>query len=209
MSQYLLVRHGTTDWVEKRILHGVTDIPLNAQGLQQAREAASALASVKAKALYASPLSRCRQTAEIISENLGLAPIYLESLREMDFGWLEGRPFRDHSTQNYGLLARSFDSLMQSVIRPLSGESIRRFRQRVMGAWHRIVEENPQGTIVVVGHSAVINQILIYYFGMNFPDGQTHYSISPGSISEIRIDGDGQATLARLNDTAHLNGRKP
>ena len=58
MKNLLLVRHGTTDWVDNNILHGITDIPLNANGLRQAREVAEALKHVPARHLYSSSLKR-------------------------------------------------------------------------------------------------------------------------------------------------------
>ncbi|HUV15914.1 MAG TPA: histidine phosphatase family protein, partial [Pelolinea sp.] len=82
MRQILLVRHGTTEWVDKHVLHGITDIPLNENGLRQARETARALKSIKASHMYTSPLSRCLQTAEIIGEQADLKPVMLDGLKE-------------------------------------------------------------------------------------------------------------------------------
>jgi broad specificity phosphatase PhoE len=189
-------------------LHGITDIPLNENGLRQAREAAQALKSENARCLYTSPLQRCRQTAEIIGKETGLEPRDMAGLKELNFGWLEGRSFRDQSSQNINFLIKLYDNFTHRVIRALTGESIRSFQHRIMADWNQILEENPQGTVIVVGHSAVFNNILIHYFGKNFPKGHTYYSMAPGSINEIIMDDQGNTELVRLNDAAHLSEGK-
>lgn len=208
MKRLLLVRHGTTAWVDKHKLHGITDIPLNENGSRQAKEAAQALKSINVNSLYTSPLQRCRQTADIIGKETRLEPRDMTGLIELNFGWLEGRPFHDHSSQNFSYLVRLYDQFAHRVIRALTGESIRSFQRRIMADWNRILDENPEGTIIVVGHSAVFNNILIHYFGKNFPKGHTYYSMAPGSINEIVFDDQGKAELVRLNDTAHLSEGK-
>jgi len=203
LIRLILVRHGTTAWVEKHILHGITDIKLNEQGLRQAHEAAIALKEEIAQSLYTSPLHRCRQTAEIIGGKIGLEPVEMAGLKELDFGWLEGRSFRDQSSQNINILLKLFDNFTHRVIRTLSGESTRSFQSRIMADWNRILDENPSGTVIIVGHSAVFNNILIHYFGKNFPKGHTYYSMAPGSISEINLEGQWKAELVKLNNTTH------
>lgn len=61
-----LIRHGETDWNKNGILMGQTDVPLNANGKKQAAEAANILSGVDFDICYTSPLSRARETAEII-----------------------------------------------------------------------------------------------------------------------------------------------
>lgn len=208
MATFYFVRHGTTDWVDKHILHGITDVPLNEDGLRQARETARAMKGSGAKNLYTSPLSRCLQTAEIISDALGLEPVQMDGLKELNFGWLEGRSFRDHSSQDFGPVIQFLDHYWHHFIRAISGEPIRKLRRRVMREWEMILEENEEGSSIIVGHSAVFNNILIHYFGKNFPDGKTYYVMRPGSINEIEITPDGRARLVRMDDVSHLSGQK-
>ena len=61
-----LVRHGETDWNQAGLLQGQTDIALNAQGLEQAREAAERLKEVPFEIAFCSPLIRAKRTAETI-----------------------------------------------------------------------------------------------------------------------------------------------
>lgn len=208
MKTILLVRHGTTEWVDRHILHGITDIPLNENGLRQAREVAEALKSIPASHLYTSPLTRCMQTAQAIAARVNLQPVPLEGLKEMDFGWLEGKPFRDLTSQNIKPLVRFFDQYQHLFIRMISGESITHLRRRVLAAWQQILDENMGEISIVVGHSAVFNNILIHHFGKNFPKGMHYYSMRPCSIAEIEINDTDQAHLVRMNDISHLSEYK-
>ena len=208
MKTILLVRHGTTEWVDRHILHGITDIPLNENGLRQAREVAEALKSIPASHLYTSPLTRCIQTAQAIAARVNLQPVPLDGLKEMDFGWLEGKPFRDLTSQNINPLVRYFDQYQHLFIRMISGESITHLRRRVLAAWQQILGENMGEISIVVGHSAVFNNILIHHFGKNFPKGMHYYSMRPCSIAEIEINDTDQAHLVRMNDISHLSEYK-
>ena len=109
LKTLLLVRHGTTEWVDNNILHGITDIPLNENGLRQAREVAEALKNVPASHLYSSSLTRCMQTAQAIAAKVHLEPVPMDGLKEMDFGWLEGKPLMDHQTLENSPVARFID----------------------------------------------------------------------------------------------------
>ena len=205
MKTLLLVRHGTTEWVDNNILHGITDIPLNENGLRQAREAAEALKNVPASHLYSSSLIRCMQTAQAISAAVHLDPIPMDGLIEMNFGWLEGKPLIDYRKLEKSPVARFIDRFHFIFVRVISGESIRHLRRRVLAAWQQILDENKDEISIVVAHSAVFNNILIHHFGKNFPKGSYYYSMRPCSISEIEINDDGQARLVRLDDAAHLS----
>ncbi len=205
MANFLLVRHGTTDWVEGQILHGITDIPLNKKGEMQAEETARALRGCGAKRLYTSSLSRCVQTAQAIGNQIGSKPISMDNLVELNFGWLEGKHLRDHDKGEYGKLLEIIDHYFFNLIRVISGESKKNLNQRVFNGWNTILAENPEGTAVVVAHSAVFNSILFHYFGKAHLNGNAYYHLNPCSITEISIDASNQAKLIRLNDRSHLS----
>ena len=59
-----LVRHGETDWNQAGLLQGQTDIALNAQGLEQAHDAAERLKAVPFEIAFCSPLIRAKRTAD-------------------------------------------------------------------------------------------------------------------------------------------------
>ncbi|WP_372790157.1 histidine phosphatase family protein [Paraconexibacter sp.] len=81
-----LARHGQTDYNVALRFQGQTAVPLNARGIEQAHELAAEAAKHEWGALYCSPLTRARQTAEIVGERIGLEPIPDERFKETDTG---------------------------------------------------------------------------------------------------------------------------
>ncbi|WP_256757312.1 histidine phosphatase family protein [Cohnella sp. WQ 127256] len=86
------VRHGITDWNQQGKIQGVTDIPLNTEGLKQARLLADRLVVENNvwNGIYCSDLERAVQTSEILAERLGIPLIKDSRLRERSFGSAEG-----------------------------------------------------------------------------------------------------------------------
>ena len=90
MTIIFLARHGESDWnVEKRF-QGHSDRPLTERGREQAHALADLVASEKIEAIYTSPLSRARETAEIVAARAALEPLALPELREVDTGSWSG-----------------------------------------------------------------------------------------------------------------------
>lgn len=85
-----IIRHGKTDWNMRRKLQGNHDIPLNDIGRQMARDAREEYKDVHFDVCYCSPLSRARETAEILLEGRNIPIITDERLREISFGPYEG-----------------------------------------------------------------------------------------------------------------------
>jgi len=87
MNLYL-IRHGETAWSLSGQHTGRTDIPLTAQGEQDARALAEALRDVKFSRVFTSPRQRARQTCELVGLNAGA---HIEpNLAEWDYGDYEG-----------------------------------------------------------------------------------------------------------------------
>ena len=90
-TQFGLLRHGQTDWNINFLLQGVTDIPMNDTGIEQVRLAAQALQASDWDVVLTSPLTRARQTAQIIANHVGFDEILEnELLIERSFGEAEG-----------------------------------------------------------------------------------------------------------------------
>lgn len=150
------VRHGETDWNLARRYQGQRDIPLNATGRYQAKRNGRVLAEVlgggAASLDYvASPLSRARETMEIVRQELTLSPSDYRTddrLREVHYGHWEGRLSAElPRTDPEGYAARSADAWNWQ---PSGGESYRMLSDRV-ALWLGQTERDT----VVVSHGGV------------------------------------------------------
>jgi broad specificity phosphatase PhoE len=143
-----LLRHGQTDWNIDLRLQGSTDIPLNDTGRTQARLAAASLNREDWDVIIASPLSRAKDTADIVALELGMNVVVVPELIERSFGVAEGL---DHA---------SWRKLYEShqVIEGL--ESLEDLRTRTVQLLNLIANEYSGKRVLAVSHGAFIRKVL-------------------------------------------------
>ncbi|HJQ74049.1 MAG TPA: histidine phosphatase family protein [Gaiellaceae bacterium] len=152
MTTLLLVRHGETDWNADGRLQGQTDRPLSEFGRRQARQLADELAAEELEAIYASDLSRARETAEIVGERLGLPVVLDADLREKDWGTWEGLTSVERERVEF------------------VGESTQAHQDRILRALRRISERHPgDGRVLVVTHGGSMRRVQTAALGMALP----------------------------------------
>ncbi len=86
----ILFRHGRTAWNDEGRAQGHADVPLDDLGREQARSAASYVASLGVASIWTSDLARARETAEILGAAAGVAVKPDDRLREYDVGERQG-----------------------------------------------------------------------------------------------------------------------
>ena len=202
MTFLTLVRHGTTEWIEQGRLHGVSDAPLSLRGQQEARLAAGALASQHFDTFYTSPLGRACETAAIIGRIIGLEPMPLDDLREMNFGWVEGGQLFNHTKDTP--LRRALRSTWIHFIVQLSGEPRSRFGARVAGVAREIAKKHPDQRVLAVIHMAVRSNMLARLVDGDQNAWARYNGWPAGAFTEIELNSDGKAKIIRLNDSDHL-----
>lgn len=84
-----LIRHGETEWSLSGRHTGRTDIPLTANGEDEARELGKHLMDIQFARVLTSPLKRALQTCELVG--LDKAPEIEPDLAEWDYGDYEGQ----------------------------------------------------------------------------------------------------------------------
>ena len=148
-----VVRHGETEWNALNKVMGRTDMPLNANGTDQAHELARVLKDVKIDVFLASPLRRARQTADIISAESGIEYRIDDRLTEQDFGIFEGT---DRFDAEYQAAKREYFS------RYPGGESFFDIAARVFP----LLKELKNKDALLVTHGGVCRVIRSYFEDM-------------------------------------------
>ena len=143
-----LLRHGQTDWNIDLRLQGSTDIPLNETGREQARLAASVLNRADWDVIIASPLSRAKDTADIVALELGMNVVIVPELIERSFGVAEGL---DHA---------SWRKLYESHQSIEGLESLEDLRSRTQLLLDLIANEYSGQRVLAVSHGAFIRKVL-------------------------------------------------
>lgn len=152
LMKIYLIRHGETEWNHLMRFQGREDVPLNENGIAQARACGEALAGCGIQAVYTSPLARAHQTGRIIASCIGLsesAVTVLQELIERDLGEYSGQYIKDRA--DYFAIAAGTDA---GGMEPFS--SVLERMERGLG----ILSETGYETIAAVSHGAAINVLL-------------------------------------------------
>jgi len=203
MTKYYLVRHGDTAWNRDQWRYrGCADIPLDDVGLAQARATAGVLADAGLTAVYASPLKRALNTAEIIAQGAGLTARPLPDLIDIHYGAWQGLT-QDEARASYPELFVRWE-LAPHLVRFPDGESLDDVRGRIMKALLGVAMLHPQGTVCLVGHQVVNKVILCAVLGLG-NDAFWRITQETCCINIFRYEpAHYRFTVDRLNDTHHL-----
>lgn len=158
-----IVRHGQTDWNKARRIQGQVDIPLNEFGRHLARETARGLRDVRFDACFTSPLSRAKETAQIILAGRDVPVIDEPRLEEMSFGVYEGKCCAGDNWELPENFHRFFDG-PDRYEAPEGGESFGQVRDRT-GAFLEELACRPEyadGQILLATHGAALAGLLCY-----------------------------------------------
>lgn len=156
--QICLIRHGQTAGNALRRYIGSTDEPLSDRGIAEARAAG---ANMRIDEVYATPLLRTRQTAEILFPKAVVHTV--SGLREMDFGDFENRSADE--MENDAAYRAWVDA---DCIPPCpGGESMEQFRMRVEKSFSQIIlrlsDEGADKSIFVV-HGGTIMAVMSRFY---------------------------------------------
>lgn len=181
--EIVLIRHGKTEGNKEKRYIGRTDQPLSEEGIACIKENLGRYPSVEK--VYASPMKRTRQTAELIYP--GQASELVDGLREMDMGVFEGKNHAELKNRpSYILWVAT-----RGKISIPGGESMKDFGKRTMDAFTQVLGDMQAEGIkrsAVVAHGGTIMSIV----SQLADDDYYKYMVNNGAGFHLTLDDDGK-----------------
>jgi broad specificity phosphatase PhoE len=192
-----LVRHGESVSNKEGIISGHSDYELTEQGRQQVLQTKEALKHVHFDEVYSSDLTRATQTAEILSgQPVGLSN-RMHTLRERDFGSLDGQSqdvYDEYSRTKHAM--PEAERWLHKHVPDM--ENDREVTARFLPAIEKIARSHPGKTVLITGHGSAIRTSIMKIAGFSYsrmPAG-TFYT---AAYAELHYDPRRGFTVIQIN----------
>jgi broad specificity phosphatase PhoE len=205
-----LVRHGTTTLNVENRYRGRRDIPLDAQGYQDAVDAARQLSGAGLTAVYTGPLRRAIATAQIIADEARVPDLrIIHGLNNVDYGAWEGMTAEEAQIYDPEAFALYRTSPREAIC-PL-GERLSDAQRRMLAALQLIGIRHAGEPVAAVTHAVMIRLVLMEL--SNVKGEGWRQPVRRGSVTEFRIE-DGAIGLvnpveANASTSQALRARAP
>jgi broad specificity phosphatase PhoE len=199
--QLFLVRHGTTTLNVQNRYRGRRDVPLDAQGYQDAVDAARQLSSVGLTAVYTGPLRRTIATAQIIADEARVPDLrILHGLNNVDYGAWEGLTAAEASMYSPEAFTL-YRTDPHHAVCP-AGERLADAQQRMVEAVALIGARHPGEVVAAVTHAVMI-RLLVASLG-EVSGEQWRIPVGRGSVTAASIK-DGAISLTKLPEGSDVD----
>lgn len=194
MLNVYIVRHGQTDTNKSLAINGSgTNLPLNETGTKQVETLRDSFDIDKIDYVYASPLTRAKQTAEILDQGKHNI-IYDDRLKEMDYGNWDGA-LASEIHQKY---PQAFDELgyfNESYSDYCTGETYKHLAERLMNLWHEIVDKHVDESIMLVFHGTASRSLVQHV--LESPKIAAIGEMQNAGVTKISVDNDSKKAFLR------------
>lgn len=201
VTRLLLVRHGATALTAENRFSGADGIDLSDEGRAQVGALAERLRDREIEAIYASPLSRTLQTAQILAERRAVPILPRDGLREISHGHWEGLTRSEvealHPDEYATWEADPF------TYAPPGGESGVSVLARALPVIRDVVVAHPAGTVLVVSHKATIRLLLSSLLGIDARGYRDRLDQAPACLNILDFKDPVRARLMLFNDVSH------
>src|SRR5687767_967390 len=201
ITRVFLVRHGATILTAEDRFAGSTDVPLSDEGREQARRLALRLRPQGIGAVYASPLGRTVETAQILAAPFALKVQTRPALREISHGHWE-QMTRAEVAERFPEEAGNWEK-DPFTFAPRDGESGLAVTARALPALLEIVRQHPGDKVLVVSHKATIRLLISSLLGFDPRRYRDNLDQSPAALNIVDFKDPTRARLTLFNDTSH------
>ena len=192
-------RHGQSEGNVAGRWQGRTDGALTDVGRIQAISAARH--APKVGAMYTSPLTRARTTAEIIGGAIGIEPVNSDGLMEMAFGSWEDLTHDEVASRDPELFSKVFvDDI--DLPRGGHGETYSSTGDRMAGTIRSLIDSS-SSDISAVSHGAAIRAYVFDVLGMSYAERNRMPVVRNTSMTSVLYAGD-RAMVSSYNVAPHL-----
>jgi len=180
-----LVRHCKPNLPsDSSICIGVTDIPLNEEGFEQAEKLKRYFSDKNIKAIYSSPLIRAKETAEIIANNKIKVEIR-NDFSELNMGKWDGMTFEEIKQKYPDEYIERGNDFENYIVE--GGESMSMCRDRALAQLWNIIN-NSTDNIIIVAHAGVNRLILSELLAVSIKESFS-FRQEYGSVNILKHDG--------------------
>ena len=190
-----VVRHGTTTMNIQNRYRGRRDIPLDAQGYQDAVDAARRLSTVGLTAVYTGPLRRTISTAQIIADEARVPDIrILHGLINLDYGDWEGMTAQEAEIFDPAAFQLYRGEPSQAICP--NGERLRDAQERMIEALRLIGSRHQGEDVAAISHAVMIRLAVAR---LNGASGESWRApVGRGSITELLAGTDGELIVRKM-----------
>jgi len=200
MLKLIIARHAESEWNPVGRYQGLLDPQLTDRGLKQAEALARELSKEKVSKIYTSPLKRTYQTAQILSERLGVPLVEEKRIIEIDHGKWSGMLVEEVKEK----FPEEFETWMKEPhrIKFENGESLEEVLVRVKDFLDFLKDKHFDETVVVVSHTVPIRCMYCALLGLDLSKFWS-FGCDNASYSVVLME-EGRNVIQKLNITCHL-----
>ena len=191
----ILLRHGETEYNATRRMQGQLDTNLSERGIAQAHTAAKELRDLGIKKIISSDLTRARDTAGVVGDDLGVEVVVDKRLRETHLGQWQGKTHDEVDTAHDGARAvwRS-----DPTWAPPEGESRIDVAQRSRAVVDELLDtydEWGNSAVLLVAHGGTIAALTASLLGLEVAQYPLFKGLGNANTSRL-------VAMPRVNDPA-------
>lgn len=196
MATIVFMRHGQArNNVERRLVGRLPNVPLTEDGVKQAQYAAHCIKEMNISRIYASPMQRAMESAQIVAQHNSIPVTQDMRLAEVEVGKLAGGTY-DEITSVWGNVTLRFYQ-NDSMLKKIGIETFKDVKKRVQDMVRFVLEEHKDENVLLVTHMDPIKAMFATVLDLS-PEDIYGVVITTGSIN-VFSEYQGRFSLGAVN----------